>query len=77
MQQATIDIESIYSTAGRDHHRYSGYEYLIGAYELEPSRGIDGEPLPVTLQRATGFKSKAAAQRAALAWLSANIGERR
>lgn len=61
---ANIKPDSVYMTAGR---AGSGtrYEYVIGAYEINPSQvGLDGERFPVTLARQGGFKSNAAAKRA-------------
>ena len=62
---ANIKPDSAYMTAGRDYSRASGYEFLIGAYEITPSQvALDGEAFPVTLARQGGFKSNAAAKRA-------------
>ena len=65
---------SVYMTAGRDNHTSSRYEYVIGAYEFKPTNlALTGEPFPITLQRETGFKSKAQASKAALAWCAENL----
>lgn len=71
---SNIDRESVYMTAGRDYNRHSAYEFLIGAYELQPTnRALDGEPLPVTLHRETGFRSNATAKRAGRKWAEENL----
>jgi len=69
-----IDLASLYMTAGRDYDSCSGYEYLISAYEMEPSNiGRDGVAIPVTIHRASGFRSNAAAKRAGWNWARANL----
>lgn len=69
-----INLASVYMTAGRDYNRASGYECLIGAYEIEPSQyGLSGEPFPVTLHRVSGFRSNAAAKRHGMKLAQANL----
>lgn len=68
-----IKPASVYMTAGRDYNSASGYEFLIGAYEVEPThRARDGSAFPVTLHRESGFRNNAAAKRAGIAWARAN-----
>lgn len=66
--------DSVYMTAGRDYNTASSYEFLIGAYEVEPTDfALNGEPFPITLHRQTGFRSNAAAKRAGMRWAQANL----
>lgn len=67
--------DSVYMTAGRDYTTASRYEFVIGAYEPVPSCvALDGEPLPITLHRETGFPTNAAAKRAGMRWAQAHLG---
>ncbi len=78
MNLAAIKIDTAYMTAGRDYDRAAGYEFLIGAYEVSPSRfAADGSPFPVIVHRAKGFKTNAAAKRAGQVWAAANLAESR
>lgn len=70
----SINLDTVYMTAGRDYNRASGYEFLIGAYGVAASEvALDGEPFPVTIHRSGGFKTNAAAKHAGLAWVAANL----
>jgi hypothetical protein len=71
---ANINLETVYMTNGRDYRSGIGYEFLICAYEVEPSqRALDGSPFPITLQRKGGFRTNAAAKRAGRAWARENL----
>jgi hypothetical protein len=74
MQLPIIDPASVYMTAGRDYNTATGYEFLIGAYEIEPTViSLSGEPFPVTLHRQGGFATASAAKRAGQRWAQANL----
>ena len=74
MNLENIKLDSVYMTAGRDYNRATGYEFLIGAYEIEPSNlALDGSAFPVILERQSGFKTNAAAKKAGKQWAEKNI----
>lgn len=74
MDFTNIKLDSVYMTNGRDYNRATGYEFLIGAYEIKPSNvALDGSPFPVILERQSGFKTNAAAKKAGKNWAEKNI----
>lgn len=70
----TANIKLVHISTIWDHVNESGYEYIIGACEIEPTNvSQTGESSPITLHRKFGFKTNAQAKRAALRWVSKNL----